>query len=113
MDSGFQLLDSKSFSVELGSQIPIVSGILDSYSCIPDSKAQDSGFHRQKISSFRILHAKISRIPESGFPYIGRKSIYNPCKYFLSIEACSRRSESSVWREMESGVGRGVGREGG
>ena len=33
------------FSVELGLKIPIVSGMPDSLSCIPDSKAQDSGFH--------------------------------------------------------------------
>ena len=53
LDSKFQLLDSRSFSVELGSWIPIVIGILDSYSCIPDSKSQDSGFHRQKFPRFR------------------------------------------------------------
>ena len=72
VDSGFQLLDSRSFSVELGFRIRIVSGILDSYTCIPDSKAQDSGFHKQKFPRFRIPNAKISRIPESGFLYMGR-----------------------------------------
>ena len=56
MDSGFSLLDLKSFSVDLGFRIPIVSGILDSYSCIPDSKAQDFGFHKQNFLRFRILH---------------------------------------------------------
>ena len=35
-------------SVELGLRIPIVSGILDSLNSIPDSKPQDSGFHKQK-----------------------------------------------------------------
>ena len=40
MYSGFQLLDSRSFSVELGFWIPTVIGIPDSYSSIPDSKAQ-------------------------------------------------------------------------
>ena len=44
MDSGIQLLDSRSFSGEFGFRILIVSGILDSYSCIPDSKIQDSRF---------------------------------------------------------------------
>ena len=73
MDSGFQLLDSRSFSVKLGFRIRIVSGILDSYTCIPDSKAQDSGFHKQKFPRFRIPNAKISRIPESGFLYMGRE----------------------------------------
>ena len=63
-----------------GFQIPAIafeifsSGtwIPDSYSFIPDSKTQDSGFHEQKFPRLRILEAKISRIPESGFPYMGR-----------------------------------------
>ena len=47
---GFRIPDSRywnpdSLSVELGFRIPIVSGIPDSSSCIPDSQAQDSGFH--------------------------------------------------------------------
>ena len=47
---GFRIPDSRyripdSLSVELGSWISIFIGILDSLSCIPDSKAQDSGFH--------------------------------------------------------------------
>ena len=37
--TGFQ-----SLSVELGIWIPIVRGVSDSLSCIPDSKTQDSGF---------------------------------------------------------------------
>ena len=49
VDSGFRLLDSRPFS-GLGFQIPVVSEMPDSYSCIPDRKAQDSGFHKQKIS---------------------------------------------------------------
>ena len=72
MDSGFSLLYLKSFSEDLGFRIPIVSGILDSYSCIPDSKAQDSRFQKQNFLRFRILQAKISGILESGFPYMGR-----------------------------------------
>ena len=72
VDSGFQLLDSRYFSVELGFRIRIVRGIPDSYTCIPDSKAQDSRFHKQKFPRFRIRNAKISRIPESGFLYMGR-----------------------------------------
>ena len=41
---GFQIPGSgfQSLSVELGFRIPIASGIQDSLSCIPDSKAQDS-----------------------------------------------------------------------
>ena len=43
-----------SFSVELGFRIPIVcSGIPDSLRCIPDSKANDSGFRKQNFPGFR------------------------------------------------------------
>ena len=48
--TGFQFL-----SVELEFWIPIVSGIPDSLSCIPDSKAQDSGFHQKKFPDSEIL----------------------------------------------------------
>ena len=41
-------------SVELGFWIPIVSGIPDSLSCIPDSKTWDSRFHEQNIPGFQI-----------------------------------------------------------
>ena len=53
VDSGFQWLDSRSFPVELGFRIPIVGGIPDSYSCIPDSRVQDCKFHTQKFPGFR------------------------------------------------------------
>ena len=54
-----------SLSVELGFRISIFNGIPDSLSYIPDSKAQDSGPHRQNF--FRILDStsKISWILES------------------------------------------------
>ena len=39
----------QSLSLELGFWIPVVSGIPDSLSCIPDSKVQDLGFHKQKF----------------------------------------------------------------
>ena len=39
--------------MELGFRISIVSGIPDSLSCIPDSKAQDSGFHKQRFPGLR------------------------------------------------------------
>ena len=41
-----------SLSMELGFWIPIISGIPDSLSCIPDSKAHDSGFHKLNLSTF-------------------------------------------------------------
>ena len=56
MDSGFQLLDSSSFSVEFGLRIPIVCEIPDSYSCILGSKVQDSTW---------IPQVKLSKIPDS------------------------------------------------
>ena len=50
-----------SMSMEPGFRIPIISGILDFLSWIPDSKAQDSGFHNQILSRY---------FPESGLPYV-------------------------------------------
>ena len=57
MDSGFQVLNSSICKWNIGFRIPIVSGIPDSLCCIPDSKTQDSGFHKQKFpdSGIRIL----------------------------------------------------------
>ena len=64
MVSGFQVLDSRSFSVEMGFRIPVVSGSLDSCSSvfrisrsrIPDATGknfQDSRFHMQNFPGFR------------------------------------------------------------
>ena len=58
--TGFQ-----SLSVKLRLWIPIVSGI-------PDSKFQDFAFHKQNFPECRITRAKMSRIPEPAFPYVGR-----------------------------------------
>ena len=66
-DSGFQVLDSSlgqwnldsGFQSLVGFRIPWAvfripkHRIRDSFSCIPDSKAQKSGFHRQKFRTFR------------------------------------------------------------
>ena len=47
----------KEIQDSLGFWIPLVTGIPDSLSCIADSKAQDSGFHKQNFPGFRIpLH---------------------------------------------------------
>ena len=43
-----------SLSVDFGLRKPIVDGVLDSLSCFPDSKDQDSGFHKHKFSGSRI-----------------------------------------------------------
>ena len=56
----------------LGSGFQLLLGFPDFLSSILDSKAQDSGFHKQNVLGFRIPHAKISRIPQSGFSYMGR-----------------------------------------
>ena len=55
MDTEFQAEDFgfQSLSVELGFWIPIVSEIPDSMSSILESKAQDSGFHKQNFPRFR------------------------------------------------------------
>ena len=49
LDSGFQIL-VQCLCRELGFWIPVVGRISDTLSCIPDSKAQDPGFHKEKIS---------------------------------------------------------------
>ena len=63
-DSRYWILDS--LSVELGFQIPIVSGIPDSLSCFLDSKAQDSGLHKQIFPDFGFpwLHGAISYLTQ-------------------------------------------------
>ena len=43
------------FAVELGLWFPMVSGILDSLSCVPNPKGQDFGFHI-KITLDSIFH---------------------------------------------------------
>ena len=53
LDSGFQLLDSRSFSVKLGFRIANVSGIPDSYGCISVSQGGEPGFQKQKFPGFR------------------------------------------------------------
>ena len=53
-------------SAELGFWISIVSGIPDSLSCIPDSKAQDSGYHKQNFIGFWIPQANLN-FPHFGF----------------------------------------------
>ena len=64
LDSRYWIQDS--LSVELGNPDCIVSGIQDSLSCIPESEAQGSRFSKHQ-------RAKISRIPESRFPYTTHK----------------------------------------
>ena len=65
VDFEFQVLDS--LSLKLGIRIAIVTGISDSLTCIPDSKAQESGSHNSNFPDSKFQQPKISRIPDSGF----------------------------------------------
>lgn len=60
-DSKYWILDS--LSVEPGSQIPIVNRILDFFSWIPHSRAQDSSSYRQKSPDSGFLEQKVFRFP--------------------------------------------------
>ena len=48
-------------SVELSFWILIVSGITDFLSCIPESKAQESGIHKQKFPRFPYMYPGYQR----------------------------------------------------
>ena len=62
LDSGFQVLDPGCF----------VSGpwIADSLSCIPDSKAQDSGFHGKNLLDSGFHEQKFSGLPYMGWEIV-------------------------------------------
>jgi len=65
-----------SLSIDLGFRILIVSGIPDSLSCIPDSKAQDSGFQKQKFPGFSI---QLQKFPEKRF-FSARQTLWEICR---------------------------------
>ena len=69
----------QSFLVDLGFWIPILCGIPDSLSCIPDSKTRNSGFHKGKI--YQIPDFTSRNFPDSGdrIPLHGVK-IKNHCR---------------------------------
>ena len=73
--TGFQ-----SSSVELG-----FSGIPDSFSCIRDFKAEESGFQNQNVSAFRILDFTRTILPYSGIRIplhgVNRRSEIKEMKY--------------------------------
>ena len=73
--TGFQC-----FSVELGFRISIVSRIQDSLSCIPDSKAHDSGYHRQKCPRFQNPDS-LTLGDTISFPSFDAGSTKNKSKY--------------------------------
>ena len=83
-DFGFQALDSSlcQWNLDFGFQSLWDSDFL---SCFRDSKAQDSGSHNQSFPrELRFPRAKISRIPESKFPFIGQMPLDKvlPGEYF-------------------------------
>ena len=59
------------WSVELRSWIPIVSGIPDSLGHVPDSKAQDSWFHRKIFPHFGFHKQKFPGFRNPDFPWYG------------------------------------------
>jgi len=68
--NGFWIPDF--LSVELKFQIPFISGIPDSLSCILDSKAKDLGFHKQKFPRFWIEKKRKNYLDSRDrFPYLG------------------------------------------
>ena len=105
IDTEFHAVDSRfqSLSVECGFWIPIINGIPDSLSCIPDSKAQDSWFFCQwnldlwfqSLVEFRILWAVI-RIPKprnpgstsENFPDSGIQNPSQKAKHFFFFNEC-------------------------
>ena len=60
--------------MELGYRyrIPILSGIPDSLSCIPDSNVHDSRFHKQSFPGFGIPQAKLPDSLTRGGDGVGR-----------------------------------------
>ena len=80
LDSSPYILDSRywilySLTVELGFRNSIVGGILDSLSCIPDSKTQDSGFHKSNFPDSRFHKQKFPGFPNPDSLTWGEKQV--------------------------------------
>ena len=78
-----------------GPWIPIVSEISDFSSGIPDSKAQNSGFHKEIFLGVRIPQAKISRISKCGHPYMER--LGNVVRRLYYWACMSRLVQTCTW----------------
>ena len=85
------MLDSSLFQWNLDSRFHSLVGYLSS---ILDSKALDSGFHKQDFPGFLILQAKIFQILESGYPYMGRSTSQTFSDLFTHYNVIDRRN---VW----------------
>ena len=93
--TGFWILDS--LSVEPGSQIPIVSGILDSFCWISHSRAQDSWFYKQKSPDSGFLEQKVSPFPS----YTVQNASENDRKTDKACEAGSWLSTNEMCQHKE------------
>ena len=94
------VLDSGFHAVDFGFQV------LDSWLCHWNL---DSGFRRlvgfripMVIVGFRISRAKISRIPQSGFPYMGWNLLQWPCIHCSRPKALSWRRSVGLLLTMSS-----------
>ena len=74
----------------------IISGNADSLSCTPDSKDQDSEFRKQNFPRFQIPWAKISLIPESRFPHMGKIHRSQASFLKLSYFVASKKTTDSL-----------------
>ena len=69
-------------SAELGFWIPVASEIPDPFSCIPDSKAQDSGFNKQQFLGLRnpdspsVPQVFATQVNQHGQQQYSRERIY-------------------------------------
>ena len=95
---GFRISGTRfrSVLVGLGFWISIVSGIPDSLSCIPDSRAQDSGFYWQNFpdSGFQKQHFIGF---QSGFPNVGRQLSSIAIIYLLTSSAWAIIGPNFIW----------------
>ena len=96
MDSGFQIVDFEAFVS--GIWIPDSNRWRDSVSCIPDPKAQDSRFHKQKCSLHEAQLGKniycpnkVTRCSNSGIRKKIACSIRNPWLRNQGIPGCWSR----------------------
>ena len=110
VDSGFQILDSRFFvsgSCRMDPRDCNHQWIPDSLSCIPFSKTQDFRFHKQEFPGFWIPQAKLSWIPESRFPQMGRHKstqcffrLLNILFVFCIIHWVHFQQRGEVWRHV-------------
>ena len=73
-----------------------VSGIPDSLTCIPDPKAQDSGFHMYNFPGFQFPHAKISQNPE----FLTREEFFEKDLSDANNNAASAKSNFSLFKML-------------